>query len=180
MSSTNAIHFMLHKNIFIYFFFLTKNTLDDAEPTQCEVQIYSKSLSGEYTVNRNCPPLKDCKVVILHLFPTPLHTLLLYLLSSLSPLSLFRPSRLWRRCRLYGGWTSVLWLRTEPCCVPWPAFLKRLLCPKPKTSDPPLPPFMSPTSILNLLLCFPSPPALLLSGRSCTAIKACYLVTKAA
>lgn len=96
----------------------------------------------------------------------------------LSP-PLCRLSLLWLRSRACGGWTSVSWLRIEPCCASSPASLRLRPCRRQRTSDPltsflPTPPDTSPTFHTPSVLLGPPRPhsssAVYLSGRSCTLL----------
>lgn len=88
-----------------------------------------------------------CDSFSLHLacLPACFLCLPLYLCPPLCRLSL-----LWLRSRLCGGWTSVSWLRIEPCCASLPASLRQPLCRRRRTSDPL-------TSSVLLPPCYPLP-----------------------
>lgn len=85
-----------------------------------------------------------------------------------------RLSQLWLKPKACGGWTSVSWLRTEPCCASSPASLRRPRCQRRRTSDPPSFLLPSPVLYLSHITSTLLPPSgassapQFLSGRSCT------------
>ncbi len=113
-------------------------------------------------------------------WPASLHAFSVCPSLYLSP-PLCRLSLLWLRSRACGGWTSVSWLRIEPCCASSPASLSRRPCRRQRTSDPLtssvllFSPLLSPPQPHNFYTplsfwCLYSPLVLccVFSGRSCT------------